>query len=168
MGTDGFEGFDFEDEDGDGQTGMPPEFRKWAKARDKAAKDLETKLTEANNKLAEMSLKDVLQEKGLNPGLSKWIVKDGVDASKSDAVDTWLTDNKDLIGYEPKAPDESDGQDDRAAAFAKMQDASQNAITPTKLSDIESRMNQIDFSKEDALQRANDLLVEAQRAAPSK
>lgn len=163
MGNDDlYDGFDFEDE---GASVTVADLRKWGKSRDKAAKDAEKKLAEANAKLTEVSLKDVLQEKGLNPALSKFIVKDGVDATKAEAVDAWLTENGALFGYKPnaKTSEETGAQDERAAAFQQMQESTANAIPPTKMSDIVARMDQVKPGDIDAM---NALLAEAQRAAP--
>lgn len=154
-----FEGF----EDDNGQQNTMAEVRKWGKAQAKLAKELEQKLADANLKLAQSALKDVLQGKNLNPGFAKWIVADGVDASDEKAVDAWLSDNAALIGYKPASPDESGAPDERAAAFAKMQEAQAGALPNGKLDDLAARLAKVDGNDIDAVQA---ILAEAQRAAP--
>lgn len=112
-------------------------------ARDKAvkeAREMQTKLDEALAKLTERNLKDVLQGKSLNPGLAKWMKADGVTGDDESAVETWLSENAELIGYKP-TPEEPAGTDSRADEFARMNNIQTNALPAGKLSEAAARVN---------------------------
>lgn len=112
-------------------------------ARDKAAKErdeLRSKLEDAMAKLTERNLKDVLQGKSLNPGLAKWMKADGVTGDDESAVDKWLSENAELIGYKPTTPEEPAEADPRAAEFARMNSVQANALPAGKLSEAAARV----------------------------
>lgn len=137
-----YDGFEFEDGE-DGETGNESgsDLRKARDAAAKKARDLETKLAELTKQITERNLKDVLQTKSLNPGLAKWMSADGVDGSDATKVDTWLTENGALIGYKPEASEEQHEPDARAAEFARMQQASTNALPAGKFTEVVANIN---------------------------
>lgn len=133
-------GFPWEDDQNDNEQNSGKALRE---ARDKAAneaKDLKKQLEDAMAKLTERNLKDVLQGKSLNPGLAKWMKSDGVTGDDESAVDKWLTENAELIGYKPSTPEEPAETDSRAAEFARMQGVQVNALPAGKLSEAASRV----------------------------
>lgn len=134
------DGFEWED----GQNvNQQPTGKALREARDKAVKDaqeLQAKLDEAMAKLTERNLKDVLQGKSLNPGLAKWMKADGVTGDDDKAVDTWLSENAELIGYKPNTPEEPAETDSRAAEFAKMNNVQANSLPAGKLSEAAARL----------------------------
>lgn len=136
-----YDGFEFEDENGAQGNESGSDLRKARDAAAKKARDLETQLANLTKQLTERNLRDVLQTKSLNPGLAKWMAVDGIDGSDESKVDGWLTENAALIGYKPEASEESSAPDARAADFAKMQQASANALPAGKLSEIEAGIN---------------------------
>jgi hypothetical protein len=81
------------DEQGD-QSGS--ELRKQLEKALKANKELAAKVeafeAAEQAKVARESLETILKDKGVKPGLVKWLEKDGVEPSK-DAVDKWLSEN---------------------------------------------------------------------------
>lgn len=134
-------GFDWEDNQGENEQQSGKALRE---ARDKAAKeasDLRKQLEDAMAKLTERNLKDVLQGKSLNPGLAKWMKSDGVSGDDESAVDKWLTENAELIGYKPAPPEEPHETDSRAAEFARMQGVQVNALPAGKLSEAAARIS---------------------------
>jgi len=137
-----YDGFDFEDgENGAQGNESGSDLRKARDAAAKKAKDLETELATLKKQITERNLKDVLQTKNLNPGLAKWMTVDGIDGSEESKVDEWLIANAALIGYKPEASEESSAPDARAADFAKMQQASANALPAGKLAEVEAGIN---------------------------
>lgn len=137
-----YDGFEFEDDENGGQGNESgSDLRKARDAAAKRAKELETKLADLTKQLTERNLKDVLQTKNLNPGLARWMAVDGIDGSDESKVDEWLTTNSSLIGYKPEASEESGEPDARAADFAKMQQASANALPAGKLAEVEADIN---------------------------
>jgi len=132
-----YDGFEFEDDENGAQGNESgSDLRKARDAAAKRAKELETKLADLTKQLTERNLKDVLQTKNLNPGLAKWMAVDGIDGSDESKVDEWLNTNGALIGYKPEASEESREPDARAADFARMQQASANALPAGKLAEV--------------------------------
>lgn len=147
------EGFEFED-DQQQTTG-----KALREARDKAAKeaaDLRKQLETVQSQLTERNLKDVLQGKSLNPGLARFLKADGIDGSDETAVDKWLTDNGELIGYKPTAPEQPAEEDPRAVEFARMQGVQANALPAGKLTEAAARV-----AKADSIEDVNAALRSA-------
>lgn len=132
MGYDDFDGFEDENEfEGQGMA----QVRAAGKAAAKRAKELEAQLAKLTAQLGERNLKDVLESKGLNPALGRFILKDGIDATDTAAVDAWLGENGSLFGFTPadatpaeEQTPEPDGLEELAAAQAQMQNASLGAL----------------------------------------
>lgn len=152
-----YDGFEFEDgENGNSGNESGSDLRKARDAAAKKAQELETKLAELTKQLTERNLKDVLQSKSLNPGLARWMSADGVDGSDTTKVDAWLTENGALIGYTPEATEEQHGNDDRAADFARIQNAQANALPAGKFTEMESLVN-----KAESIDDVNAILAKA-------
>lgn len=142
MGYNDDYGFDFEDERDD-EPRSPKELREAQKAAAKRARELEAQVAKLTTQLAQRNLKDVLEEKGLRPGLARVIAKEDVDVTDSDAVDAWLNDpaNQEDFAFSLDAGDgdSSDGSDGVseetdpiAAEFQRMQNAAANALPEGK------------------------------------
>lgn len=125
-----YDGFEFEDGGNEELTGKA--LRDARDAAAKEAKDAKAENAKLVKLLTERNLKDVLQDKSLNPGLAKWIAADGIDGSDATKVDEWLTANAELIGYKPNAPEGQNVPDARADEFAKMQGLQANALPAGK------------------------------------
>lgn len=152
-----YDGFEFEDENGEQLSG-----KALREARDKAAneaKDLKKQLDAALSQLTERNLKDVLQEKALDPRLARFLKADGIDGSDAAKVDTWLSENGDLVGYKPKAPEVPSEADPRADAFARMQNVQANALPAGQLSEAFSAVEKAESFADvnAALRRAANL-----------
>jgi len=146
MGYDN-DGFDFEDDERDSKS--PKELRDAQRAAAKRAKELEAQVQQLSKQLAERNLKDVLEDKGLRPGLAKWIAKDEVDTSDQAAVEAWLVANQEEFNYslgDGSSNDSDDDagsdeeQDDTAAEFTRMQAASNGALPPNKYVEAEAQI----------------------------
>lgn len=132
-----YDGFEFEDENGEQLSG-----KALREARDKAAneaKELKKQLDALQAQLTERNLKDVLQEKSLDPRLARFMKADGIDGSDPAKVDSWLSENGELIGYQPKqAPEAPREADPLADEFTRMQNAEVNALPAGTLSEAMS------------------------------
>lgn len=136
-----YDGFGFEDgTDGDEQLSGKA-LRDARDAAAKEAKDLKTELGKLQKQLTERNLKDVLQDKSLNPGLAKWIAADGIDGSDATKVDEWLSTNAELIGYTPKVTDAQGAPDARQVEFGRMQNTQANALPAGKFTEAEAAVN---------------------------
>lgn len=152
-----YDGFEFEDgENGNQGNESGSDLRKARDAAAKKANDLEAKVTELTKQLTERNLKDVLQSKSLNPGLAKWMSADGIDGSDTTKVDAWLTENGALIGYTPQATEEQQAPDERAADFARIQNAQANALPAGKFTEMEALVN-----KAETVDDVNAILAKA-------
>lgn len=146
MGYDDYEGFDFEDDDRGQRENGPKALRDALKAAKQRITELEESQKALSSQVAERNLKDVLEEKGLRPGLARVIKKDGVDASDPEAIDAWLNNpanQEDFAfsldtGDDTPSTDGEDGSDPEeeidpiAAEFRRMQDAAANALPEGK------------------------------------
>ena len=122
-----YDGFGFEDDNQTEElTGKA--LREARDAAAKEARDAKAENAKLQKQLTERNLKDVLQDKSLNPGLAKWLANDGVDGSDVAKVDEWLVANAELIGYKPKDSEEQAAPDARQAEFARMQNLQANAL----------------------------------------
>lgn len=152
-----YDGFGFEDENQNEQESGKA-LRDARDAAAKEAKDLKAELAKLQGQLTERNLKDVLQQKELNPGLAKWMSVDGVDGSDESKVDAWLSENAALIGYKPKSAEESREEDPRAAEFRRMQGAQDNALPAGKFTEA---LSQIEKTEEIA--DVNKILAQARQ-----
>lgn len=150
----GYDGFEFEDPNGDEPTGKA--LREARDAAAKEAKELKDQLNKLQKQLTERNLNDVLQKKSLNPGLAKWIAADGIDGSDAAKVDEWLTANAELIGYKPAASEEQFVPDAQAVEFGKMQSLQANALPAGKLTEAYSALE-----KAEGIDAANAVLRQA-------
>lgn len=152
-----YDGFEFEDgENGNTGNESGSDLRKARDAAAKKAKDLETELSTLKAQLTERNLKDVLQARTLNPGLAKWMSADGIDGTDGAKVDAWLTENAALIGYTPKTPEEQKVPDERAADFARIQNAQANALPAGKFTEIAAAVD-----KAEGIDAMNEVLARA-------
>lgn len=150
--NDDYDGFDFEDEDRDERgPRSPKELRDAQKAASKRAKELEAQVAKLTAQLAQRNLKDVLEEKGLRPGLARVIAREDVDVTDPDAVDAWLNDpaNQEDFAFSLDAGTgaSSDGGDEIseetdpiAAEFARMQNAAANALPEGKFNEASAAL----------------------------
>ena len=144
MGYDDFDGFDYEDDAPRG----PKELREAQRAAAKRAKELEAEVAQLKGQLAQRSLKDVLADKGLRPGLARVIAKEDVDLTDPKAVDAWLSDpaNQEDFGFSISAAPAAEGapegdaggDDDYAATLAAIQGASNGAMPADKFAQAEA------------------------------
>lgn len=131
-----YDGFAFEDPNGSENELTGKALRDARDAAAKEAKDLKAELAKLQNQLTERNLKDVLQGKSLDPRLARFMKSDGIDGSDEAAVDKWLTDNGDLVGYKPASAEEQGEPDARAVEFQRMTNAQVNAMPVGKFSDV--------------------------------
>ena len=112
--------------------------RKAKRADEKRIKELTDQLETFVKERRERTVSEVLAKKGVNAKAARLILKDVEDATE-ESIDSWLRDNGDLIGYTPQVQNEDVQKD---LATLRQQDIlTQGGITPDKVVDIESRLN---------------------------
>jgi hypothetical protein len=140
--------FDTEDDQPQHNDGsdLLKKLRKAKRADEKRIKELTEQLESLSKVQRERVIKEVLDQKGVNPKAARLIMKDLEDVNE-ESVSNWLDDNAELFGLnvEPKVTPEQ--QIDRAAL--RQQDiVTQGAITPDRAQDSLQRINDAGSAEE--------------------
>lgn len=125
---------DFEDDDFEAETSNgPAELRKALKRAEKERKELEKQLNEIRTAQREQSVKSVLESKGVNAKIAKFIPSD---VSTPDQVEAWLNEYSDVFGTAAPKSEEIEEVDPRALDLARLSAAVNNAQqSPAKIED---------------------------------
>ena len=132
--------FDFEDEapqQNDGSD-LLKKLRKAKRADEKRIKELTEQLENLSKVQRERVIKEVLDQKGVNPKAARLIMKDLEDINE-ESVTHWLDDNADLFGL--KMQEESPEQQLDRAALRQQDIVTQGALTPDKQMDASQRIS---------------------------
>jgi len=118
--------------------------RKAKRADEKRIKELTEQLEGFSKEQRERTVKNVLEQKGVNPKAVRLILKD-LDEVNEESVNNWLEDNGDLFGLSTQETPQSNV--DRAAL--RQQDAiTQGAITPDRAENLEQRLGAAESAEE--------------------
>ena len=135
---------DEEDEDldtdtstGDGSD-LLKKLRKAKRSDEKRIKELTEQLETFTKAQREQTVKQVLEQKGVNAKAARLIMKD-LDVVSEESVTNWLTDNADLFGLTVDTQEKQE-QDINRAALRQQDAITQNALTPERTEDMESRI----------------------------
>jgi hypothetical protein len=113
--------------------------RKAKRADEKRIKELTEQLDNLSKAQRERVVKEVLEQKGVNPKAARLVLKD-LDDVNEESVSHWLDDNGDLFGLQREPQEDASNNIDRAAL--RQQDiVTQSAITPDRAEDAMSRIN---------------------------
>ena len=135
---------DEEDEDLDTDTSMGDgsdllkKLRKAKRSDEKRIKELTEQLETFTKAQREQTVKQVLEQKGVNAKAARLIMKDLDDVSE-ESVTNWLTDNADLFGLKIDTQEKQE-QDINRAALRQQDVVTQNALSPERTEDMESRI----------------------------
>jgi hypothetical protein len=135
---------DEEDEDLDTDTNVGDgsdllkKLRKAKRADEKRIKELTEQLETFTKAQREQTVKQVLEQKGVNAKAARLIMKD-LDVVSEESVTNWLTDNADLFGLTVDTQEKQE-QDINRAALRQQDVITQNALTPERTEDMESRI----------------------------
>jgi TolA-binding protein len=120
--------------------------RKAKRADEKRIKELTEQLEGFSKVQRERTVKEILEQKGVNPKAARLVLKD-LDEVSEESVNNWLEDNGDLFGLTPTEGAPKANEYDRAAM--RQQDAvTQGAITPDRAENIEQRLNAAESAEE--------------------
>ena len=118
--------------------------RKAKRSDEKRIKELTEQLEGFSKVQRERTVKEVLEQKGVNPKAVRLILKD-LDEVSEESVNNWLEDNGDLFGMTTQETPQSNV--DRAAL--RQQDAiTQGAITPDRAENLEQRLGAAESAEE--------------------
>jgi hypothetical protein len=131
--------FEYEDDDNDDFTqesgnDLVKQLRKAAKQKDKELAELRAQFGEVSKAQRERSIKDVLESRGVNSKIAKFIPSD-VDSTE-ESLSKWLDDNGDVFGFTATDSNQSVVDPADAAAYKKMNSATDQGLTPDASDDI--------------------------------
>jgi hypothetical protein len=145
--------WDDEDEDdldtdtnlGDGSD-LLKKLRKAKRSDEKRIKELTEQLETFTKAQREQTVKQVLEKKGVNAKAARLIMKD-LDDVNEESVTNWLTDNADLFGLTIDSQEKQE-QDINRAALRQQDAITQNALTPERTEDMESKIASANSAEE--------------------
>ena len=130
--------FEYEDDDDDITTSdssndVVKQLRKATKQKDKELAELRAQFENVSKAQRERSIKDVLESRGVNSKIAKFIPSD-VDSTE-ESLSKWLDENGDVFGFttESNQPVVDPAQ---AAAYKKMNNVTDQGLTPDASDDI--------------------------------
>jgi hypothetical protein len=138
---------DEDDQDTDTDTQMDgsdllKKLRKAKRNDEKRIKELTEQLEGLSKVQRERTVKEVLEKKGVNAKAARLVLKD-LDDVNEESVNNWLDDNADLFGITVAKEEPKVSEQDRAAL--RQQDVlTQNAMTPDRAEDLNSRIDNAD------------------------
>lgn len=141
---------DFEDYDEEPQRSnkndVVQKLRRAERAKDKQLKELQAELESLRKFQRESVVERVLQEKGINPKVAKFIPADV--ESSVDSIGSWLEEYGDLFGG-VSAPQSSNSADDADIAALRQMDAvTSGALNPDDINDAFSNINNAQSAEE--------------------
>jgi hypothetical protein len=120
--------------------------RKAKRSDEKRIKELTEQLEGFSKVQRERTVKEILEQKGVNPKAARLVLKD-LDEVSEESVNTWLEDNGDLFGMSIAKDAPNANEYDRAAL--RQQDAvMQGAITPDRAENLEQRLGAAESAEE--------------------
>ena len=137
MGDGLMSNYDYEDDDDDftseSNNDLVKQLRKQLKQRDKELSEFKSQFESVSKQNRERAIKDVLESRGVNGKVAKFIPQD-LDPTE-ESLSKWLEDNADVFGFqvEDKQPVVDPAQ---AAAYKKMNNAVDQGLTPDSADDI--------------------------------
>jgi len=112
--------------------------RKAKRNDEKRIKELTEQLEGLSKAQRERTVKEVLEQKGVNPKAQRLILKD-LDDITEESVNTWLEDNGDLFGL--VQPEVNQERELNRAALRQQDVVTQLGTTPDRAEDLLSRIN---------------------------
>ena len=119
--------------------------RKAKRNDEKRIKELTEQLEGLSKAQRERTVKEVLEQKGVNPKAQRLILKDLDDISE-ESVNNWLADNGDLFGL--TQPEVTEEQQLNRAALRQQDMVTQLGMTPDRADDLLNRINNAETAEE--------------------
>ncbi len=134
---------DEDDQDTDNEVQMDgsdllKKLRKAKRNDEKRIKELTEQLEGLSKSQRERTVKEVLEQKGVNPKAQRLILKD-LDEITEESVNNWLEDNGDLFGL--TQPEVNEEKELNRAALRQQDVVTQLGTTPDRAEDLLSRIN---------------------------
>ena len=134
--------YEYEDDDDDITTSdsgndLVKQLRKAAKQKDKELAELRAQFEGVSKAQRERNIKDVLESRGVNSKIAKFIPSD-LDPTE-ESLSKWLDDNGDVFGFATES-NQSVVDPAQAAAYKKMNSVTEQGLTPDASDDIMRRL----------------------------
>ena len=134
---------DEDDQDTDNEVQMDgsdllKKLRKAKRNDEKRIKELTEQLEGLSKSQRERTVKEVLEQKGVNPKAQRLILKD-LDEITEESVNTWLEDNGDLFGL--VQPEVNQERELNRAALRQQDVVTQLGTSPDRAEDLLTRIN---------------------------
>ena len=136
--------FEYEDEDDDFTTessnnnDLVKQLRKANKQKEKELAELKAQFEGVSKAQRERNIKDVLESRGVNSKIAKFIPSD-LDPTE-ESLSKWLEDNGDVFGFQTTESNQPVVDPAQAAAYKKMNNATEQGLTPDASDDIMRRL----------------------------
>ena len=127
--------FDTDIDNSDGSD-LVKKLRKAKRSDEKRIKELTEQIEVFSKVQRESTIKELLEKKGVNTKAARLILKD-ISEVNEESINSWLSDNGDLIGYQPQ----SNNDDTNLAALRQQDIVTQQGISPDKANDMNARLN---------------------------
>ena len=132
--------FEYEDDEDDFTTpvdsgnDLVKQLRKAAKQKDKELAELRAQFEGVSKAQRERNIKDVLESRGVNSKIAKFIPSD-LDPTE-ESLSKWLDDNGDVFGFQATESNQPVVDPAQAAAYKKMNSVTEQGLTPDASEDI--------------------------------
>jgi len=128
--------YDYEDDDDftTESNDLVKQLRKAAKQKDKELAELKAQFESLNKQSRERAIKDVLEARGVNGKVAKFIPQD-LDPTE-ESLSKWLEDNADVFGFQVEDKQQPVVDPAQANAYKKMNSAVDQGLTPDSSDDI--------------------------------
>ena len=132
--------YEYEDDDDDftqesnQNNDLVKQLRKAAKQKDKELAELRSQFENLNKQSRERAIKDVLESRGVNSKIAKFIPSD-IDPTE-ESLSKWLEDNGDVFGFQPQEQSKPAVDPAEASAYKKMNQAVDSGISPESNEDV--------------------------------
>ena len=119
--------------------------RKAKRNDEKRIKELTEQLEGLSKSQRERTVKEVLEQKGVNPKAQRLILKD-LDDITEESVNNWLQDNGDLFGL--TQPEVNEEKELNRAVLRQQDIVTQLGMTPDRADDLLNRINNAETAEE--------------------
>jgi len=143
--------YEYEDDEDDVTTtdtsnDLVKQLRKATKQKDKELAELRAQFEGVSKAQRERNIKDVLESRGVNSKIAKFIPSD-LDPTE-ESLSKWLDDNGDVFGFQATESNQSVVDPAQAAAYKKMNGITEQGLTPDSSEDLMRKLMSAN-SKED-------------------
>lgn len=136
--------FEYEDDEDDFTTesnqnnDLVKQLRKAAKQKDKELQELRSQFESLSKAQRERAIKDTLEARGVNSKIAKFIPSD-IDPTE-ESLSKWLEENGDVFGFQATESNQPVVDPATAAAYKKMNQVTEQALTPDSEDDLYRRI----------------------------